>query len=116
MEVLVDLPVVFPVATERMAVAAVYANTSEYQITAATSATTKQPPQDGAGVAAEPGPPSDAAGAVISASAVARFSVSGQFRSRDLSVHTALPWGAETTVSRNRLDANRTSSNSEGIL
>ena len=82
MEVLVDLPVVFPVATERTAVLSLYANTSEYQITAATSATTIQPPQSGDAVAAvDSGPPS-AAGAVTSGSAVAGLSVCGQFHSR----------------------------------
>ena len=82
MEVLVDLPVVFPVAMERMAVAPVYANTSEYQITAATSATMTQPPQTDVPVAAvDSGPPS-ADAAVTSAKAVPGLSVSGQFHSR----------------------------------
>lgn len=82
MEVLVDLPVVFPVATETMAVAPVYANTSEYQITAATWATTTQPPQtDVPVVTAGSGPPSCDA-AVTSGSAVTGLSISGQFHSR----------------------------------
>lgn len=84
MEVLVDLPVVFPVAMETRAVAPVNSNTSEYQITAATSATTTQPPQTDDPVAAVP-PCADAAvigAAVMSASAVPGASVSGQFHSR----------------------------------
>lgn len=80
MNVLVELPVVFPLAILTMAVAAVYSNTSEYQTTPKTSATTRQPPQDDA-AAVVVGPPSDASGAEIRIpSAVPGLPVSGQVR------------------------------------
>lgn len=92
MDVLVDLPVVFPLATLTMAVAAVYANTSEYQTTPKTSATTKQPPHDDTG-AVVVGPPSDAAGAEIRIpSAVPGLPVFGQVHGNSIVyMHTALP-------------------------
>lgn len=66
-------------------------------MTAATSATTKQPPQDD--VAVGFGPPRDAAAGTRAGSAV-----------------PGLSCGTETTVAGNKLDENRTNSNSEGIL
>lgn len=77
---LVDRPVVLPVAMETTWVAALYANTEEYQTMASTSATTKHPPHDGAEVGLA-GPPRDAAAEIRMGSAVPGLSISGQVRS-----------------------------------